>query len=118
MYKINERLPLLPDVTRQHRSHDFPVPSGALLMPLGNLAGLVLVEHICSFTLKQELLLNLVLWQQQVASDLALEEVLLGRATKGNVSRSLAAENDHVGEVASPLLDIGLCACMLTEDSA
>jgi hypothetical protein len=42
----------------------------------------------------------------------------LSRATEGNLSRSLATENDHVGEIASPLLDVGLRACMLTEDSA
>lgn len=42
---------------------------------------------------------------------------MLGIA-EGDLSGGLAAEDDHVGEVASPLLDVGLISWALTEDTA
>ena len=42
---------------------------------------------------------------------------MLGIA-EGDFSWCLAAEDDHVGEVASPLLNIGLVSWTLTEDTA
>lgn len=113
-----KRLPLLPNLSGKHFTHDGPVSRSTGLVPLGHLARLVLGENISAFVVKEDLLLDLVLGQQQVTADLAVEEVTGTGTTEFDVSRSLAAEDDHVGEVASPLLDVLLVARVLTEGSA
>ena len=112
------RLPLLPDFTGQNLAHDSPVSSSARLVPLGNLARLVLGEDIRAFIVEEDLLLDLVPGHEHVSADLAVEEVTVGRTTELDVPRSLAAEDDHVGEVASPLLNVLVIARGLAEGSA
>jgi hypothetical protein len=92
--------------------------SSARLVPLGNLARLVLGEDIRAFIVKEDLLLDLIPGHEHVSADLAVEVVTAGGTTELDVSRSLAAEDDHVGEVASPLLNVLVIARGLTEGSA
>lgn len=111
-------LPLFPDLTRQNFAHDVPVPSSARLVPLGHLARVVLGKNIRAFIIEEDLLLDLVLGQQQVSANLAVEEVTGAGTAELDIPRSLATEDDHVGEVASPLLDVLLVTGVLTEGPA
>ena len=112
------QLPLLPDLARQHRPHNFPVSGRALLVPLGNLAGPVLSQDVRVVAIQKLLLPDFVLRRQEGLSGAAPKKVARDRAAESNVPGRLPAEDNHVGKVATPPLNIGFLTWALTEDTA
>lgn len=75
-------LPLIPNLTRNNRPHDSPVPESALVMPLGKLFRLVGSQNSHLFARRESRQGHFVLWNEELPSGNTFQVVRFYRFPK------------------------------------
>lgn len=111
-------LPFLPNLGWHDCPHNIPVAQGTLLVPFSQFRSIVLEEQSRIFTPQNFRLENLDLWDQEMLSGTAIQEVTLCSIAECDFLRRLATEDDQVGKVTAPFLNVFINARTLAEDAA